>query len=99
MQRSHTKRHSEMTQAVATVAVTEAWAGSPQCPQLNCHCHTLKKHGSMGKDGQNIDANSKLLADTLSIYFHFQQQTPTKIGNAAPATLPYVGKRIASLIV
>jgi len=58
-----------MTQAVATVAVTEAWA------------------------------NSKHLADVLSIYFHFQQQTRIEIGNAAPATLPYVGKRIAGLIV
>ena len=86
-------------QAVATVAAIEAWAGSPQCPQLNCHRHVLTKYGSMGKDGENIDANSKLLADALSIYFHFQQQTRNEIGNAAPATLPYVGMRIADLIV
>jgi hypothetical protein len=53
----------------------------------------------MGKDGQNIDANSELLADALSIYFHFQQQTRNETGNAVPATLPDVGKRIAGLIV
>jgi hypothetical protein len=41
----------------------------------------------------------KLLADALSIYFHFQQQTLSEISNAAPATLPYVGKRIAGLTV
>lgn len=95
----NTRRHSEMMQAVATVAVTEAWAGSPQCPQLNCHSHVPTKYGSMDKDGQNNDANSKLLADALSIYCHFQQQTRIETGNAAPATLPYVGKRTAGLIV
>jgi len=41
----------------------------------------------------------KLLADALSIYFHFQQQTLNEISNTAPATLPYVGKRIAGLTV
>jgi hypothetical protein len=43
-----------MMQAVATVAATEAWAGSPQCPQVNCHRHVLTKYGSVGKYGQNV---------------------------------------------
>ena len=79
-----------MMQAVATVAAIEARLGSPQCPQLNSHSHVLTKYGRMGKDGQNINANSKLLADALSTYFHFRQQTRNQIGNAAPPTLPYV---------
>ena len=31
-----------MMQATAAAAVTEAWAGSPLFPQLNCHTYILQ---------------------------------------------------------